>query len=131
MAHFDGAGSFDSNRLGWDLGPSSWSTGLTKEHFNSAVVGQQMEPSSDRGRASGSGSRQNQTGNWYSEARLTDMELAKVNKLEKENHMGNAFVDGWDDRMKVNESNDSTNEAVVFKFSSVIAACSQYLWLSQ
>ncbi|CAI9770771.1 unnamed protein product [Fraxinus pennsylvanica] len=93
---------------GWDVGPSSWSTGLTNEHFDGEVVGQQVEPGSDRGQTSGGGLGQNQggvsiknwTGNWHSEAWWTDMELAKVKELESENHRGKAFVDGWDDRMK-------------------------------
>ncbi|CAA2986591.1 Hypothetical predicted protein [Olea europaea subsp. europaea] len=115
-AHFGRSGSSDSDPLGWDVGPSSWSTGLTKEHFDGEVVGQQVEPGSDRGRTSGGGLSQNQgggssqnqgggssqngTGNWYSEARWTDMELAKVKELEAENRRGKTFVDGWDDRMK-------------------------------
>ncbi|XP_022860960.1 uncharacterized protein LOC111381415 [Olea europaea var. sylvestris] len=109
-AHFGGTGSSDSDPLGWDVGPSSWSTGLTKEHFDGEVIGQKVEPGSDRGRTNGGGSdqnrggvsSQNRTGNWYSEARWMDMELAKVKELEleSENRRGKAFVDGWDDRMK-------------------------------
>ncbi|KAL2488586.1 mucin-related [Forsythia ovata] len=99
-AHFGGSGSSDSDPLGWDMGPSSWSTGLTKEHFDGEVVGQQVEPGSDRGRARGGGSSQNRTGNWYSEARWTDQEMVRVKELEAENRKGKAFVDGWDDRMK-------------------------------
>ncbi|CAA2990695.1 Hypothetical predicted protein, partial [Olea europaea subsp. europaea] len=67
----------DSDPLGCDVGPFSWSTGLTNEYFDHEVVGLKVEPGSDRccTNSDGSsqrrddGSSQNRTGNWYFEAR--------------------------------------------------------------
>ncbi|GER38734.1 mucin-related [Striga asiatica] len=94
-AHFGGTGSSGSDSLGWDVGPSSWSTGLTKEHFDGEVVGQQV--------SAGAGQRKPGTGGpkdgWYSNARWTDEEVKRMNELEAANREGKAFVDSWDDRM--------------------------------
>ncbi|KAM3283577.1 protein GAMETE CELL DEFECTIVE 1, mitochondrial isoform X1 [Capsicum chacoense] len=83
----DWSGNNIGSNLGWDSdsGSNSWSTGLTKEHFDGQVVGRQMGP----GQPGGFGS-----------ARWTDEEMEKVKQLEAENRKGKAFVNGWDDRMK-------------------------------
>lgn len=81
-------GSTEDN-LGWDSGSNSWSTGLTKEHFDGEVVGRQM----------GSG-RSAPVSGGFGAARWTDEEMDKVKELQAENRKGKAFVDGWDERMK-------------------------------
>ncbi|KAJ8532447.1 hypothetical protein K7X08_012370 [Anisodus acutangulus] len=87
-------GSTTEQDLGWDnvgSGSNSWSTGLTKEHFDGEVVGRQM--------GSGSG-RPNAPSGGLGSARWTDKEIDKVKELHAENQKGKAFVNGWDDRMK-------------------------------
>ncbi|KAI3444754.1 hypothetical protein Pfo_001419 [Paulownia fortunei] len=98
-ADFGGTGSSGADPLGWDVGASSWSTGLTKEHFDGDVIGQQV--TSDPGQSQpGTGSLgQSRRGKWYSDAKWTDLEMEKVRELEAANRKGKAFVDGWDDRM--------------------------------
>lgn len=44
VAHF-GSSSSEPDPLGWETGSSSWSTGLTKEHFDGKVVGQMVPES--------------------------------------------------------------------------------------
>ncbi|WMV31733.1 hypothetical protein MTR67_025118 [Solanum verrucosum] len=89
-ANFGGTGSTED--LGWDAGSNSWSTGLTKEHFDGEVVGRQMgsEPNARSAPSSGG----------FGSARWTDEEMDKVKELHAENRKGKAFVDGWDERMK-------------------------------
>lgn len=86
-ANFGGNGSTED--LGWDEGSNSWSTGLTKEHFDGEVVGRQMgsEPNARSAPSFGS-------------ARWTDEEMDLVKELHAENRKGKAFVDGWNERMK-------------------------------
>ncbi|CAK9161692.1 unnamed protein product [Ilex paraguariensis] len=87
-----GNGSAD---LGWDVS-SSWSTGLTKEHFDGEVVGHQINPSTP-------GTGNYTAGDEYSQfgsARWTDTEMEKLKELEAENRKGKAFVEGWGERMR-------------------------------
>ncbi|GFP84310.1 hypothetical protein PHJA_000574700 [Phtheirospermum japonicum] len=97
-AHFGGTESSGPDTLGWDTGASSWSTGLTKEHFDGEVIGQQV--TSDPGQQPGAaGPGKSKPGKWYSDARWTDQEMLKVKELEAANRYGKAFVDDWDNRM--------------------------------
>ncbi|KAL3634780.1 Translation initiation factor eIF-2B subunit gamma [Castilleja foliolosa] len=98
-AHFGGTESSGPDTLGWDTGASSWSTGLTKEHFDGEVIGQQV--GSDSGQVQPGAARQGKPrqGNLYSNARWTDQEMQKVKELEAANRKGKGFVEGWDDRM--------------------------------
>ncbi|XP_055811541.1 protein GAMETE CELL DEFECTIVE 1, mitochondrial [Solanum dulcamara] len=89
-ANFGGNGSTED--LGWDAGSNSWSTGLTKEHFDGEVVGRQMGSDTNARSAPSSGG--------FGSARWTDEEMDKVKELQAENRKGKAFVDGWDGRMK-------------------------------
>lgn len=96
-SNFGGTGS-STEDLGWDVGSNSWSTGLTKEHFDGEVVGRQMGsgpgpvPTNVRSGGPSVGG--------FSSARWTDEEMDKVKELQAENRKGKAFVDGWDERMK-------------------------------
>ncbi|XP_075482808.1 protein GAMETE CELL DEFECTIVE 1, mitochondrial-like [Primulina tabacum] len=91
-AHFGGSGSSEPDPLGWDAGVSSWSTGLTKEHFDGEAVGHQIslpvavEPSL--------GQFERKSAGW------ADDVTEKVRELNNENRRGKAFVDSWDDKMK-------------------------------
>ncbi|GER31361.1 mucin-related [Striga asiatica] len=98
-AHFGGTGSSGPESLGWDVGPSSWSTGLTKEHFDGEVVGQQVRSDAGHSKPSVGGMGGPKEGGLYSEVRWTDEEIKKMNELETANRKGKAFVDSWDDRM--------------------------------
>lgn len=62
---------------------SSWSTGLTKEHFDGEVIGRQVAPRSEA----------------KAVARAMDEEDEIVRAVEKDNKENKAFVDGWGDRM--------------------------------
>lgn len=73
--------------LGWDVG-SSWSVGLTKEHFDGEVVGKQVESDSRR------------TKSGFESARMTDEEMDTLRQLEEETRKSKAFVSGWNARMK-------------------------------
>ncbi|KAL6522169.1 Translation initiation factor eIF-2B subunit gamma [Orobanche minor] len=97
--HFGGTESSGSDPLGWDVGSSSWTTGLTKEHFDGGVVGQQVSSDPGQSKPDADGSSQHRQGKWYSDARWTDQEMMKVKELEAANRKGKAFVDGWDDKM--------------------------------
>ncbi|KAL0389077.1 UNVERIFIED_CONTAM: hypothetical protein Scaly_0264800 [Sesamum calycinum] len=98
-AHFGGTGSSGADPLGWDAGASSWSTGLTKEHFDGEVIGQQLTSDSGQSQRSAGSPGQSQGRKWYSDARWTDQETSKLRELEAANRRSKAFVDGWDDRM--------------------------------
>lgn len=104
-AHFGGAGSSAPDPMGWDVGPSSWSTGLTKEHFDGAVVGKKVGPDPDPTQPAAAGSDRTQRGGHggrsggYSDARWTDDELSKMRELEAANRWAKGFVDSWDDKM--------------------------------
>ncbi|KAH6766057.1 ribosomal protein L20 [Perilla frutescens var. hirtella] len=99
-AHFGGTGSSAPDPMGWDAGPSSWSTGLTKEHFDGEVVGKKVgsNPTPNQPAAAGS-VRTERRGGGYSDARWTDDELSKMRELEAANRRGKAFVDSWDNKM--------------------------------
>lgn len=97
-------GATGDDKLGWDVPSSSWSTGLTKEHFDGEVVGQQVSPvqgpnpnpaeaQPEYGFGGAGGGR-------FGPARWTDEEMVKIRELDAENRKGKAFVDGWDERMK-------------------------------
>ncbi|GER40318.1 mucin-related [Striga asiatica] len=85
--------------LGWDVGPSSCSTGLKKEHFDGEVVGQQVRSDAGHNKPSVGGMGGPKEGGLYSEVRWTDEEIKKMNELETANRKGKAFVDSWDDIM--------------------------------
>ncbi|XP_073009458.1 protein GAMETE CELL DEFECTIVE 1, mitochondrial [Typha latifolia] len=75
---------------GFDWGEvSSWSTGLTKEHFDgTAAVGRQISPGSEAPPSAA-----------IVEARAMDEEDEILRMLEKDNKESKTFVDGWGDRM--------------------------------
>ncbi|KAK2995801.1 hypothetical protein RJ640_026568 [Escallonia rubra] len=86
-----GAGNSGFDDLGWD-NSSSWSTGLTKEHFDGEVVGHQVTTPPPITGNQGKSSQ-------FNSARWTDQEMEILKDLETENRKGKAFVDGWDDRL--------------------------------
>lgn len=97
--HFGGAGSSSPDPMSWDEGSSSWSTGLTKEHFDGEVVGKKVgapDPTDSQPRARPSGRTQRPA---YSDARWTDDELVRMRELEAANRWGKGFVDSWDNKM--------------------------------
>ncbi|GMP22221.1 hypothetical protein CsSME_00000330 [Camellia sinensis var. sinensis] len=75
--------------LGWDVA-SSWSTGLTKEHFDGEVVGHQVT-------APAAVARDNVVPQFASTA---SQEVDHLKQLEEENRKGKAFVDGWGEKMR-------------------------------
>ncbi|XP_059642192.1 protein GAMETE CELL DEFECTIVE 1, mitochondrial-like [Cornus florida] len=86
-------GTTSSDDLGWDVA-SSWSTGLTKEHFDGEVVGHQVTSS---GPGPGPGDN---TASQFASSRWTSEEMDKLKELEEENRKSKEFVDGWQDRMQ-------------------------------
>lgn len=76
--------------LGWDNTGSSWSLGLTKEHFDGEVVGSQITHSDHGGVTSPLGSK----------VSLTDAENDIMAQLEAENRRSKAYVDSWNDRLR-------------------------------
>ncbi|PON99684.1 Ribosomal protein [Trema orientale] len=77
-------GGSPSDDLGWDS-TSSWSTGLTKEHFDGEVAGHH---------SSGSDTSHSAV---ISEIQDVD---DKLKEMEAENRRSKAFVDGWGNRMR-------------------------------
>lgn len=75
--------STSSEGLGWDTG-SSWSIGLTKEHFDGEVVGKQVETSTTHPEAS----------------RMTEEEISTLNHLMEDIKKSDAFEKGWDGRFQ-------------------------------
>ncbi|KAJ7947464.1 Ribosomal protein [Quillaja saponaria] len=75
--------------LGWDS-VSSWSTGLTKDHFNGEVAGHHV------------GESVSEVGYTNKPSIVSDLQEIddKVKELEAENKKSKAFVDGWDKRMR-------------------------------
>ena len=73
--------------LGWDVA-SSWSTGLTKEHFDGEAVGHLVTPG---------GATENIVPQFAS---TTSQEIDHLKQLEEENRKGKAFVDGWGEKMR-------------------------------
>lgn len=100
-AHFGGAGSSAPDPMGWDAAPSSWSTGLTKEHFDGEVVGKRVAPDSARSQPGPGGSARTHPGG-YSDARWTDDEMSRIRELEAANRQAKDFVDSWDEKMAEN-----------------------------
>ncbi|KAL6973075.1 Translation initiation factor eIF-2B subunit gamma [Sarracenia purpurea var. burkii] len=81
-------GTIPSNDdLGWDVA-SSWSTGLTKEHFDGEVVGRQV---------TSSGAGDNIVPQFVP---TTSQEIDHLKQLGEENRKGRAFVDGWGEKMR-------------------------------
>ncbi|KAL5554206.1 hypothetical protein UlMin_041607 [Ulmus minor] len=76
-------GGSAADDLGWDSA-SSWSTGLTKEHFDGEVAGRP------------SGGRDTSQSSVLSELQEIDDRLKELNE---ENRRSTAFVDGWDKKM--------------------------------
>ncbi|XAR53526.1 hypothetical protein NMG60_11022115 [Bertholletia excelsa] len=77
--------------LGWDV-ESSWSTGLTKEHFDGEVIGHQIASDAAKGGVKGNVVSRFGSGNHE--------ELDHYLKLlEEENRKSKAIVDGWDQKM--------------------------------
>ncbi|RAL49802.1 unnamed protein product [Cuscuta campestris] len=72
-----------SEGIGWESG-SSWSIGLTKEHFDGEVVGKQLQTNTSHSGA----------------ARMTEEEIATLNRLEEDVRKSEVFVKGWDGRMR-------------------------------
>ncbi|GFZ11945.1 hypothetical protein Acr_23g0003300 [Actinidia rufa] len=73
--------------LGWDVA-SSWSTGLTKEHFDGEAVGHLVTPG---------GATEKIVPQFASTA---SQEIDHLKQLEEENRKGKAFVDGWGEKMR-------------------------------
>lgn len=72
---------------------SSWSTGLTKEHFDGEAVGRQINEG-EAGEVTGTGKSR------YSNARWTDEEMDKLEQLKiAELRREKVFADGWEDRL--------------------------------
>ena len=82
---FGGTGSDD---LGWDS-VSSWSTGLTKDHFDGQTVG-------SRTGSANSGLSASESALMYDLQEMED----KLRELEAENKKSKAFVDSWDKKMR-------------------------------
>uniref|UniRef100_A0A2P2IRE0 Keratin type I cytoskeletal 10 n=1 Tax=Rhizophora mucronata TaxID=61149 RepID=A0A2P2IRE0_RHIMU len=78
-----GTGSSD---LDWGS-VSSWSTGITKDHFDGEIVGRKTS-STDSGRGTSQAA-------FIHELQEFD---DRLNELEAENKKGSAFVNGWDQR---------------------------------
>ncbi|MQL90545.1 hypothetical protein Taro_023142 [Colocasia esculenta] len=68
--------------LGWDVA-SSWSTGLTEEHFDGKAVGRRREPREG-----------------VAKVRQEEPEEDMLEAMERDNRKSKEFVDGWGDRMK-------------------------------
>ncbi|XP_020113854.1 uncharacterized protein LOC109728007 [Ananas comosus] len=84
---------------GFDWGEaSSWSTGLTKDHFDGAAVGRQVAPGSAPPPPPPP-TTTTTTSAEMAEARAMDEEEEILRMLEKDNKESKAFVDGWGDRM--------------------------------
>nr|CAD1836489.1 unnamed protein product [Ananas comosus var. bracteatus] len=97
----DDWGGSDEPRSGGEVFPgfdwgeaSSWSTGLTKDHFDGAAVGRQVAP----GSAPPPPPPPPTTSAEMTEARAMDEEEEILRMLEKDNKESKAFVDGWGDR---------------------------------
>ena len=78
-----GSSSGGMDGMGWES-VSSWSTGLTKDHFNGEVAGHQA----------GGGTAHS--------AVVSDLQEIedKLRELEAENKKSKGFVDGWGERMR-------------------------------
>ncbi|GAB4831217.1 Translation initiation factor eIF-2B subunit gamma [Ancistrocladus abbreviatus] len=83
-----------SDEFGWDS-VSSWSTGLTKDHFDGEVVGRQIAPP-----ANAEGVVQQSYSQSQSQSQSDSAELDNLAQLNEENRRSKAFVDGWGERMR-------------------------------
>lgn len=81
-------GATPNDDLGWDTSPS-WSTGLTKEHFDGEVIGHQVTAPTSAG---------GQVAPQFAPA--TSQEIDPIRLLEQENRKSKSFVDGWAEKMK-------------------------------
>lgn len=95
MSHFGGTGSSGTDPMSWDVGASSWSTGLTREHFSGEVVGKKLAPDQAETQPRGGGGDHS----GYYNTRWTDDELKKMKELEAARRWGKEFVDTWDNNM--------------------------------
>ncbi|WOL13935.1 hypothetical protein Cni_G22715 [Canna indica] len=87
--------SSSSGGLDWGEA-SSWSTGLTKEHFDGEAVGRQVSPTSE---LSEQRRQVSPASELVEQARAMDDDDEMFRALEKDNRESKAFVDGWDERM--------------------------------
>ncbi|KAH0458287.1 hypothetical protein IEQ34_013602 [Dendrobium chrysotoxum] len=71
---------------------SSWSTGLTKDHFDGEAVGRQLVPGQSPPPQTGKSTAIEEA------ARMDDLDEF-LRMVEKDNKKDKAFVDGWKDRM--------------------------------
>ncbi|PKU64007.1 uncharacterized protein LOC110099056 [Dendrobium catenatum] len=71
---------------------SSWSTGLTKDHFDGEAVGRQLVPGQSPPPQTGKSTAMEEA------ARMDDLDEF-LRMVEKDNKKDKAFVDGWKDRM--------------------------------
>ncbi|GAB4826935.1 Translation initiation factor eIF-2B subunit gamma [Ancistrocladus abbreviatus] len=85
-----------SDEFGWDS-VSSWSTGLTKDHFDGEVVGRQIAPSANVEGVVSQPPPQYQS---QSQSQFDSAEVDKLAELNEENRRSKAFVDGWGERMR-------------------------------
>lgn len=87
------AGSFGSDDQGWDQ-VSSWSTGMTKDHFDGEKVGRKPGAESTTSSADGK--------NPYASMMISDLQEVqdKIKELEQENRKSKAYVDGWSERLR-------------------------------
>lgn len=81
----------------WPDVSTSWSTGLTKEHFDGEAVGRQIDPSQEAPSQSRAGPTATSQ---FANARWTEREIDVMKELEAENKKGKAFVNGWGERMR-------------------------------
>ncbi|GLT91599.1 hypothetical protein SLE2022_094790 [Rubroshorea leprosula] len=77
-----------SDDIGWDT-DSSWSTGLTEEHFDGQVVGHQTTSAAGGGDA-------------YQSSVISNLQEIddKIEELEAENKRSKLYIDGWNQRMR-------------------------------
>ncbi|KAM7273666.1 hypothetical protein ACFE04_028330 [Oxalis oulophora] len=91
-------GGATSNNLGWDS-VSSWSTGMTKDHFDGEAVGHQATYTVAAGDGSGGGGLGLSKAKKKELSNLDEIDEA-IRELEAENRKSKAFVDGWGQRMQ-------------------------------
>lgn len=92
-------GGSSANDLGWDS-VSSWSTGLTKDHFHGDAVGHQVAPTGPQldsipGSRPGSASHSQ----LHSQATDENSEDEWMKKAEEEFRWGKSFIAGWEEKM--------------------------------
>lgn len=81
------SGGTASDDLGWDSS-SSWSTGLTNEHFDGVVVCKQAADSGED--------------KHHQSKLVSDMQAYEdiIKEMNKENRKSESFVNSWDERMR-------------------------------